>query len=70
MFKELCRRFQLAVVVAVLPVGMMQMALHKIIHMIPVRHTLMTTVWTVNVIRLMCAAAMLRRALVLIGGIG
>jgi hypothetical protein len=35
-----------------------------------VRHTLMTTVWTVNVIRLMCAAAMLRRALVLIGGIG
>ena len=28
-----------------------------------------TTVWTVNVTCLMCAAAMLRRALVLIGGI-
>jgi hypothetical protein len=58
------------VVVAVLPVGMMQMALHEIIHMISVGHTLMTTVRTVNVIRLMCAAAMLRRALVLIWGIG
>ena len=70
MLKELCRRFQLAVVVAVLPVGVMQMALHEIIHMISVRHALMTTVWTVNVICLMCAAAMLRRALVLICGIG
>lgn len=70
MFKELCRRFQLAVVVAVLPVGMMQMTLREIVHMISVRHALMTTVWTVNVIRLMCAAAMRRRALVLICGIG
>ena len=30
----------------------------------------MTTVWTVNVIRLMCAAAMLGRAVVLICRIG
>jgi hypothetical protein len=57
------------VVVAVPPVGMMQVALHEIIHMIAVRDTLMTTVWTVNVICLMCTAAMFRSALVLICGI-
>ncbi len=70
MLRELSRRFQRAVVVAVLPVGTMQMALHEIIHMISMRHTLMTTVWTVNVICLMCTAAMPRHARVWICGIG
>jgi hypothetical protein len=53
-------------VVAVFTVGTMQMSLHEIIHMISVRHTFMTTVWTVNVMCLMRTTAMLRRALVLI----
>jgi hypothetical protein len=46
---EFYRRFQPAVVVASLPVGMMQVALHEIIHVISARHTLMTTLRTVNV---------------------
>jgi hypothetical protein len=64
----LCRHVQLAVVVAVTPVGMMQMAFHQVIHMIAVRHSLMTTGWTVHVVSLMRAAVVLRRALILIRG--
>jgi len=57
------------VVVAVLAVGVVQVALHEIIHMISVRHALMSAACTMNVIGLMRVAPMVRRTLVLICGI-
>ena len=56
-------------VVAVLPVGVMQVALHEIIHMISVRHTLMSAACTMNVIGLMRVAVMVGRTLIRICGI-
>ena len=56
-------------VVAVLPVGMMQVALHEIIYMICVRDALMAAGCTVNVIGLVRVAVMVRRALLRICGI-
>lgn len=57
-------------IIAVTPVGMMQVALYEIIHMVSVRYALMTTFRTMNVIRLVCLTVMLGRAVVLVFGIG
>ena len=69
LLNELCCSFQLAVIVAVLFVRMMQVSLHDIVRMISMRHRLMTTLWTVNVIRFMSATVVLRRTLFWICGI-
>jgi hypothetical protein len=40
------------------------MVIHEIVHMISVRYSLMPAVWSMNVIGLVCAAIVFRRALV------
>jgi hypothetical protein len=60
------REFNRAVVVAVIAVRMVQVAVDEIVDVIPVRHRFMAAPWSVNVARLVTAAA--RRALVRIFG--
>jgi len=54
----------LAVIVAVAVVRMMQVAIHHVVHVIAVRNLLMTAVGTVNMARRMSAAIVLWGALV------
>jgi hypothetical protein len=55
-------------VIAVLPVRVMQMALHEKIHVISVRHALMAAGGTVNVVGLMPIAVMVERTLARVCG--
>ena len=52
-----------------LPVGVVQVALYEIIHMVSVRHALMSAAFTMNVIGLMRVTVMVRRTLLWICGI-
>jgi hypothetical protein len=54
--------FQLAVIVAVIAVRMVQMAIHQVIDMIAMRHGFVPAVSTVSVLLLMSRAAVVRRA--------
>jgi hypothetical protein len=56
------------VIVAMIPMRMMQVAVDQIIDMIAMRHRLVTAIRTVLVIARMAAAIMIRRALVGIAG--
>jgi hypothetical protein len=49
-------------IITVISMRMVQVTIHKIINMIPVRNGLMTTVWTMNVIRIMARAFMIGSA--------
>ncbi|WP_277043388.1 hypothetical protein [Caballeronia mineralivorans] len=60
------REVNRAVVVAVIAVRMVQVAVDEIVDVIPVRHRFMAAPWSVNVARLVTAAA--RRAFVRIFG--
>ena len=60
--------FDGSVVVAVIAVGMVQPALDQIIDMIVVRHRFMTTVRSMNMLRLMARMAKRRRAAIRIRG--
>jgi hypothetical protein len=53
---------QLAVIVAVGAMGMMQVSIHQVIEVIPVRHRLMPTVHAVNVRFVMTGTLVARRA--------
>jgi hypothetical protein len=54
-------------IVAVVPVGMVQVALHQIVGMAIMQHGLMAAIGSVSMIRLVRVAMVIRRALVLIG---
>jgi len=69
LLNELCCSFQLAVIVAVLFVRMMQVPFHKIVRMISMRHSLMPALGAVNVFLFMSTAVMLWRTLFWICGI-
>ena len=55
------------VIVAVLPVWMMQVPRHQIVRMIPVDHRFMAAIRSVNVIGLMGFALMVWRTAILVG---
>lgn len=50
------------VMVTVVPVGMMQMTVHEVVDVVPVRHRFMTTPWAVHMIPIVTTAAMVGRA--------
>jgi hypothetical protein len=55
------------VIVAVIPVGMMQMAVDQVVNVIAMWHGFVPASWTVHMIRIVPGASVLRCALVWIG---
>ena len=55
------------VVIAVVAVGVVQVAIDDVVDVIPVGHSLMTTSWSMDVVFIMACAAMTGRAGVWIG---
>lgn len=59
-----CGNVQRAVIVAVCAMAMMQVAIHKVIDVVPVRHRLVSAFWTVNVALIVSGAVVGWRAFV------
>jgi len=52
------------VIIAMISMWMMETTIHNVVDMISMRHSLMLTAWTVNVVRIMTCAYVIRCALI------